>query len=46
MELTMPKTKEQKDYEMNMKYLIAVMSELSQAQQKQVIDYAVFLANE
>ena len=45
MEITAPKTREQKDFETNAQYLINVMSELTAQEQKQVIDYAVFLAN-
>lgn len=45
MELTIPKTKEQKDFELNIQYLINVLSDLTTKEQKQVIDFAVFLAN-
>lgn len=46
MEITMPKTKEQQDFEINVQYLINVLSDLSSKEVKQVIDFAVFLANE
>lgn len=45
MDLTAPKTKAQKDFETNAQYLINVLSELTTQEQKQVIDFAVFLAN-
>ena len=45
MEIITPKTKEQKEFETNVQYLINVLSELTNQEQKQVIDYAVFLAN-
>ena len=45
MEIITPKTKEQKEFETNVQYLINVLSELTTQEQKQVIDYAVFLAN-
>ena len=45
MEITAPKTKAQKDFELNAQYLINVLSELTAQEQKQVIDFAVFLAN-
>ncbi len=45
MEIKMPKTKEQKDFEINVQYLIDVLSNLNSKEQKQVIDFAVFLAN-
>ena len=45
MEIKAPKTKEQIDFESNAQYLINVLSELTKQEQKQVIDYAVFLAN-
>lgn len=44
--LQAPKTKAQKDFEINAQYLLQVLSDLTQEQQKQVIDFAVFLANE
>lgn len=46
MEITIPKTKEQKDFEANTQYLINVLAELTQEEQRQVINLAVFLANE
>lgn len=46
MEITIPKTKEQKDFEANAQYLINVLAELSKEEQTQVINLAVFLANE
>ena len=45
MEIKIPKTKDQIDFESNVQYLINVMSELPKEEQKQLIDYAVFLAN-
>lgn len=46
MEITMPKTKEQRDFETEVKYLITVLSDLSKEDRQKVIDFAVFLANE
>ena len=46
MELTMPKTKEQKDFESDVQYLINVLSDLTKEERTQVINMAVFLANE
>lgn len=43
---TMPKTKDQREFEINMKYLIQVLSDLTKEEQRKVIDFAVFLANE
>lgn len=45
MDITIPKTKEQQDFETNVQYLIMVFNELTKDEQKQVIDYCVFLAN-
>lgn len=45
MELKAPKTKEQKDFETNAQYLLNVLAELTKEEQKQVIDFAIFLAN-
>ena len=45
MELKAPKTKEQKEFETNAQYLLNVLSDLSLKEQQQVIDFAVFLAN-
>lgn len=45
MEIIAPKTKEQKDFETNAQYLINILSELPTKEQKQVIDFAIFLAN-
>ena len=44
--ITAPKTKAQRDFEINAKYLLQVLADLTPEQQKQVIDLAVFLANE
>ena len=41
-----PKTKAQIDFECNAQYLLTVLADLTPEQQKQVIDFAVFLANE
>ena len=46
MEITIPKTKTQEDFETNVKYLITVFSELDEREQKMLLDLAVFLANE
>ena len=44
-EYTIPKTKEQRDFETNVKYLLQVLADLSKEEQQKVIDFAVFLAN-
>ena len=46
MDITIPKTKAQEDFEADVKYLITVFSELSKREQKMLLDLAVFLANE
>lgn len=43
--MEMPKTKDQKDFEINAAYLIQVLAELTKDDQKKVLDFAVFLAN-
>lgn len=45
-ENTMPKTKEQKDFETDVLYLIQVLADLPKEERRKVIDFAVFLANE
>lgn len=44
--MEIPKTKAQQDFETDMQYLINVLSELNKQEIHQVINYAVFLANE
>lgn len=46
MEIKIPKTKAQKDFETNIQYLINVVSELTKEDLQKVLDFAVFLANE
>lgn len=46
MEITIPKTKAQKDFEANVNYLITLFTELDEREQKMLLDLAVFLANE
>ena len=46
MELTIPKTNEQKDFETRAQYLINILATLPPEEQNKVIDFAVFLANE
>ena len=46
MEITIPKTKAQADFESNVNYLVTLFSELDERGQKMLLDLAVFLANE
>lgn len=46
MEFTIPSTKEQREFETAIKYLIQILSELPKEEVNKVIDFAVFLANE
>ena len=46
MDITIPKTKAQEDFETNVKYLITLFTELDGREQKMLLDLAVFLANE
>lgn len=45
MEMNIPKTKEQKDFETDLQYLIQILAELTKKERTQVVDFAVFLAN-
>ena len=46
MEITIPKTQAQTDFEANIQYLIRLFTELDEREQKMILDLAVFLANE
>ena len=46
MDIVIPSTKEQREFETAIKYLIQVLSELPKEELNKVIDFAVFLANE
>lgn len=46
MDITIPKTKTQQDFESNVNYLIQIFAELDEREQKMLLDLAVFLANE
>ena len=46
MEIVIPSTKEQREFETAIKYLIQILSELPKEEVNKVIDFAVFLANE
>ena len=46
MEITIPKTKTQEEFEANVKYLIQLFTTLDEREQKMLLDLAVFLANE
>ena len=46
MEITIPKTKTQLDFEANVNYLVKLFTELDEREQKMILDLAVFLANE
>lgn len=46
MQITIPKTKAQEEFETNVNYLITIFSELDEREQKMLLDLAVFLANE
>lgn len=45
MQITIPKTKAQEDFESNIKYLVQLFTELTEQEQKMLLDLAVFLAN-
>lgn len=46
MEITIPKTKAQQDFESNVQYLVQLFTNLDEREQKMLLDLAVFLANE
>ena len=46
MEITVPKTKAQEEFEANVQYLITLFTQLDEREQKMLLDLAVFLANE
>lgn len=46
MEIIIPKTKTQEEFEANVKYLIQLFTLLDEREQKMLLDLAVFLANE
>lgn len=46
MEITIPKTKAQQEFEANVNYLVTLFTELDEREQKMLLDLAVFLANE
>lgn len=46
MEITIPKTKAQEDFEVNVKYLPQLFVDLDERSQKMLLDLAVFLTNE
>ena len=45
MEITVPKTKQQRDFEEKVKNLLTVLSEMSAADVQKVIEFAIFIAN-
>lgn len=45
MEITVPKTKEQKDFERKVQSLLEVLSEMSSADVQKVIEFAIFIGN-
>lgn len=46
MDITIPKTKAQQEFEANINYLVTLFTELDEREQKMLLDLAVFLANE
>ena len=46
MQITIPKTKAQQEFEVNVNYLVTLFTELDEREQKMLLDLAVFLANE
>ena len=46
MQINIPKTQAQQDFESNVTYLVTIFSELNKREQKMLLDLAVFLANE
>lgn len=45
MDITIPKTKEQKDFEIKIQNLLTVLSEMNAADVQKVIEFAIFIAN-
>lgn len=45
MEITIPTTKEQKEFEMKVKNLLTILSEMGAADVQKVIEFAIFIAN-
>lgn len=45
MEIVIPKTKEQKDFEIKIQNLLTVLSEMSAADVQKVIEFAIFISN-
>ena len=43
MQIDLPKTKAQEDFEFNVRYLIKLFTELKESEQKMLLDLAVFL---
>ena len=44
-EITIPKTKEQKDFENKVKNLITILAEMNADDVQKVIEFAIFIAN-
>ena len=44
-EITIPKTKEQKDFENKVKNLISILAEMRADDVQKVIEFAIFIAN-
>ena len=45
MEITIPKTQAQKDFEAKIQNLIAILAEMNPADIQKVIEFAIFIAN-
>lgn len=45
MEITIPKTKEQKDFEIKIQNLLTILSEMKAEDVQKVIEFAIFIAN-
>lgn len=45
MEITVPKTKEQKDFETKVQSLLAILAEMKNEDVQKVIEFAIFIAN-
>lgn len=45
MNITIPKTKEQKEFECKVQNLLQVLSEMNSADVQKVIEFAIFIAN-
>ena len=45
MNITIPKTKEQKDFEVKIQNLLQILAEMNSADVQKVIEFAIFICN-